>query len=148
MGSESSLWTTVNKNMRGKWETQRVENMVGPGTPDVYYTMNNGTMGWLENKHAHEWPKRASTVMKLDHFTPQQRSFLRRHGSKKANVFVLLQVGRDYFLLDHKEAQNIGGAHWDKRFSKRSWIREDYFKNVIYKWSGRINYTELTFILS
>lgn len=148
VGSEASLWTTVSKNMKGEWEIQRVENSVGPGTPDVYYTMNSGTMGWLENKHAHEWPKRPSTALRLDHFTPQQRSFLRRHGKLKANVWILLQVESDYFLLDYQEAQNIGGEYWDKKFSEKPWTKQDYLDNCSYHWYPRINYQELIFVLS
>lgn len=148
MGSEASLWKTVSKNMKEFWEVQRVENLVGPGTPDVYVTMNTGNMVWIENKHAHKWPKRSSTPLNIDHFTPQQRSFIRRHGAKGANVFILLQVDTDYFLLDHTEAPNIGGPHWDSRFSTRSWTKQDYLDGCSYHWKGRIMYDELVFILS
>ena len=150
MGSEASLWKTVSKNMKDFWEVQRVENLVGPGTPDVYVTMNTGNMVWIENKHAHKWPKRPSTPLKLDHFTPQQRSWIRRHGAKCANVFVLLQVDTDYFLLDHIEAQNIGGKHWDEQFTpfNKPWVKQDYQDMCSYHWYRHIRYDELNFILS
>lgn len=146
MGSEAGLWKTVQKNMGDKWKVQRVENMVGPGTPDVYYTLISGDMGWLELKHEKEWPKRATTALKVDHFTPQQRGWLRRHGGFGAKVFVLIQVDKQYFLLDWEEAQNIGGKHWDPKYSKRPWTKEDY-EELTYKWERRINYSELYFAL-
>ena len=65
-------------------------------------------MGWLELKHAHEWPVRADTPLKLDHFTPQQRLFIRRHAPFGCNVKMLLQVDRDYILLEGEVALLIG----------------------------------------
>jgi hypothetical protein len=137
MGSEVSLWKTVSRNMRGKWIAQRVENAVGPGTPDVYYTMNNGAMGWIENKHAHTWPKRKTTPLKLDHFTIQQRKWIERHGKAGATVYVLLQVRSEYFLLDYEESRNIG-----------EWTKRDYRIHSNYYWYSRIDYNELEQILS
>lgn len=147
MGSEAGLWTTVKKNMKNHWEPQRVENAAGPGTPDVYYTLNSGIGGWVELKHAHKWPKNSNTALKIEHFTPQQRSWLRRHGKLGANVFVLLQVENQYFLLDWNDAQNIGGEYWNSQFSTKEWTRGDY-ESLATKWFRSIDYSELIFLLS
>lgn len=144
MGSEGGLWTTLQKNMKGHWEPQRVENPAGPGTPDVYYTMLTGTMGWVELKHVDKWPVRASTALNINHFTPQQRAWLRRHGKAGCQCHVLLQVDTDYFLLDWEEAQNIGGPYWSENYSERPWIKEDYF-SLSCKWSRCIDYP--TFVM-
>lgn len=139
MGSEASLWKTVQKNMKSRWEAQRIENPVGPGTPDVYYTMkSNGSMGWIELKHEHKWPKRTSTTLKVDHFTPQQRNWLRRHEKAGAKVFVLIQVEKDYFLIDGTTAADCIG----------DWTKEDFMEYSLAYWPNRISYTDLEWYLS
>ena len=98
----------MKKNMSEHWEAERVENPIGPGTPDVYFTLNNGDMGWIELKYLEAFPKRESTTIKIEHYTPQQISFIRRHGKKGGNVYLFLQVGREYFLLPWKLAVRLG----------------------------------------
>lgn len=130
MGSERSLWKTLDRNMKEYWEAERVENPVGPGTPDLYVTMKaNGNMHWIELKHVHGYPKRATTIVDVDHFTPQQRSFIRRHSRIGANVWVLIQIHRDYFLFHGMNALKVGKL-----------TREGYFIHADYKWSGKIDY--------
>jgi len=138
MGSESSLWKTLYTNMKPFWEAERIENAVGIGVPDVYATMNSGRMVWIELKHVHYWPKKETTQLKIKHYTPQQRSFIRRHGKKGANVYILLQVERDYFLLTWQAALRIGEM-----------VPNDYYNSDdIAYWKNRINYEQLIDILS
>ncbi len=106
--NESGLWRFLRTKLKGYWEPVRIENLVGIGTPDVYYTLTNGTMGWLELKHVDNWPKRQSTVIKIDHFTSEQRNWIRRHGQLGANVFLLLRVEKDYLLFDHEGCEYVG----------------------------------------
>lgn len=136
MGSESSLWNTVRKNMKGRWEAERVENPASPGTLDVYYTMNSGIMGWVELKHVHTWPKRDSTIIRVKHFSPQQKSFLRRHGRVGGNVKVLIQIEKDYFLFPWKSALRIGEM-----------VKEEFFENCQAHWKNRIDYNQLEELL-
>lgn len=72
-----------------------VENLCGSGTPDVNYME-----GWIELKHKDEWPKRATSVVRLPHFTPQQRLRLRRRWHLGGNAYLLLQVEQDWLLFD------------------------------------------------
>lgn len=81
-----------------------VENSAYPGTPDVNYVE-----GWLELKWDREWPKREETVFRIEHFTPQQRVFLRRRWHRGGNAYLLLQVGREYLLFDGATAQQWVG---------------------------------------
>jgi len=76
-----------------------VENPVYPGTPDVNYID-----GWLELKWARKWPSRATTPFRLDHFTQQQRVWLKRRADRGGNAHVLLQVGTDWMLFDAEAA--------------------------------------------
>jgi hypothetical protein len=81
-----------------------VENPCRPGTPDVNYIE-----GWIELKWLDNWPKRSSTVVRLDHFTPQQRLHLARRWNLGGNAYLLLQVGQDWLLFNGEEAAKIVG---------------------------------------
>jgi len=137
MGSESSLWRAVSKNMQGRWIAERMENLVASGTPDVYFTLVQcGTMGWLELKHAHEWPKKPKTPLKIKHYTKEQKAFIKRHGYIGANIFVLLQVEKEYFLNDWGLALRIGT------------LTRDQLKELsLGYWMHRVDYTEFTVLL-
>lgn len=80
-----------------------VENMVGPGTPDVSYIG-----GWIELKSADRWPPRGGPL-RLDHFTKEQRAWIRRHERRGGRVDVLLRVGREWILLPGGVAASILG---------------------------------------
>ena len=79
----------------------RVENMTGVGHPDVNYCLS-GVEGHVENKWRSRWPAKPEDVVTLDHFTPQQRIWIRSRCAAKGRVFVLLEVEHpvpSYFLL-------------------------------------------------
>lgn len=65
-----------------------VENRVRAGTPDV-----NCTRGWIELKYLAEWPKLPETPVRIDHFTNQQRNFLRRRWNAGGGAWLLMRVG-------------------------------------------------------
>lgn len=72
-----------------------VENPAYPGTPDV-----NFIEGWVELKWLRSWPVREETPVKLDHFRPEQRAWLRRRHRLGGNVWLLLQCRREWLLFD------------------------------------------------
>ena len=77
---------------RNGFDATSVENPAYPGTPDVQYIG-----GWLELKYAEDWPKRAATTVRIEHFTPQQRVWLlRRHISCEK---LKTKVGYGYLVL-------------------------------------------------
>ena len=148
MGSEASLWKTLRKNMYRRWEATRVENPAAPGTPDVYYTLIRDEiprskwlgypkmMGWLELKYLHKWPKKESTVITIEHFTPQQKNFIRTHGKAGANIKLLLQVKKDYLLFDWKSSLLIGKL-----------TQEQMRDECIIAWFPRIDFDEFLLCL-
>lgn len=80
-----------------------VENSAYPGTPDVNYVE-----GWIELKYAEAWPVRGG-ILRIDHFTPQQRVWLTKRARRGGNVFLLLQVGQQWLLFDGQTgAQRVG----------------------------------------
>jgi hypothetical protein len=138
MGSERSLYKTLNKNMKSYWRVQRVENLVGPGTPDLFYTINQEASGWIELKHIENWPKNSSTVVQIKHYTPQQRNWIRKFGLSGANVFLLLQGEKEYMIFD-----------WVRAVTHVGFYSKPELRIVaIGHWKNRINYDELRKILS
>ncbi len=88
-----------------------VENFAHPGTPDV-----NCTGGFIELKCCDRWPARASTPLRLPHFTPQQRVWLTRRWRANRRAWLLLRVGRSHdatWLLfgGERAAEIIGTAN-------------------------------------
>ena len=98
-----------------------VENPAYPGTPDVNYVE-----GWIELKWDREFPKKDDSVFKIDHFSPQQRVWLHRRHRKGGKCWLLLQVGKEWFLFDGMTAFEIVGKVCRQELVKRaSW----YSKN-------------------
>jgi hypothetical protein len=86
-----------------------VENSCGSGTPDI-----NFTGGWLECKCINTWPKWYADVVKVPHFTPQQRLWLTQRTNAGGYAEVVLKVGRSWALLPGKEAAEHLGIDWTK----------------------------------
>lgn len=113
-----------------------VENRVGPGTPDVNYAE-----GWLELKWIRRWPRNCDEdPVLVDHFTPQQRSWLLRRHRRGGNIHLLLQVGQEHLLFRAPEAVALLGratrpelmrgalVHWTSGLPSRElieWLTRD-----------------------
>ena len=104
--SEAALWDKVRPIMkRAGLDPVRVENLCGVGTPDVNYTN-----GWIELKQQDSWPKRATTVVRLDHdLMLGQRIWITRREEKGGRAYVLLQVSREYLMFTGIVASTIIG---------------------------------------
>lgn len=83
-----------------------VENPAHPGTPDL-----NCTLGWIELKQEPVWPVRASTPLRVPHFTMQQRVWLKRRHRSGGNAWLLLQVGQEWLLFSgNVAAEHLGNV--------------------------------------
>lgn len=155
MGSEASLWKTLRDGVKRApaWHVHlvRVENDVEVGTPDVNYCavpirlhptsaisgslmegLGEGVEGWIELKHRHHWPARERTVVRLDHYTQEQRDWLLRRTISGGRAWLLLQVEREYLLFDGVAAQQVGRL-----------TRKGLGELARCTWQGRLNYAEL-----
>ena len=95
-----------------------VENAVGPGTPDVNYIG-----GWVELKKIRYWPRRGGPV-RVPHFTQQQRVWLERRWHRGGAVYMLIQIERDWLLLNGDvAAEHLGYADEGEliRLAHRYW---------------------------
>ena len=88
-----------------------VENPVRPGTPDVYGCYR-GVMFWIELKWVVDWPKNGG-MLKLKHFTREQRLWLRQNVAAGGRAFVLLQVYDEWMLFHGEDAPEVIG-HTDQ----------------------------------
>lgn len=110
-------------------DAMAVENRVRPGTPDVNYIG-----GWVELKWVRRWPKNAEdSVVKIDHFTPQQRVWLKTRWRRGGRAFLLLQAaGQDWLLFDGETAAQAVGRV----------TRPQLFERALVSWKG-LNEKEL-----
>jgi hypothetical protein len=115
MGSEASLWKTLKRKMKDEWIPQRIENIGGPGVPDLYYTLkNNRGYGWIELKHIHNWPKKSGTILRINHYTSYQKNWLKIHGMHGASTWLFLQVAKEYMLFNWQEVIYVGTMTQDQ----------------------------------
>ena len=95
--SEDSLWKALRPLIK-HLDPVRIESPIVPGIPDVNYSQ-----GWIELKYAECWPVRGGRL-RIDHFTTEQKNFLRRRHTAGGNAFLLLKVGlgskAEWFLFD------------------------------------------------
>lgn len=109
MKSESLMWKKVRPVLlAAKLDPVRVENPIHPGTPDV--NLCDGR--WLELKCIPRWPVRATTNVRIAHYTPQQRVWLyRRWKAAPGSTLLLLEViaDRQWLLFDGDVAAKIVG---------------------------------------
>jgi hypothetical protein len=89
-------------------EATRHEDKLQLGIADVSYVSRQRQHGWIELKKLAEWPKRESTIVRIDHYTSEQRIWLKDKGKVGGFTFLFLQVGRDYMLFDWQQAQQVG----------------------------------------
>ena len=82
-----------------------VENTVYAGTPDV-----NFAGGWIELKWLSKWPKGERTIIKMPHFTRQQRAWLSlRNEYRVEKTWLLLQCKRQWLLFHGPVAAEVVG---------------------------------------
>jgi len=119
--SEKILRQNVIKSLRSL-DPISVENPAYPGTPDVNYGGEEGE-GWIELKHLIKWPPH-DHIVKIEHFTPQQRVWLFRRWHYGGRCCLILQVGREWLIyrgevaschvgrVKQEELLELAAHHW------------------------------------
>jgi hypothetical protein len=97
---ESRMWQTL-RPLLEELDPIRVENLSSVGTPDVNYVG-----GWIELKCLRAWPKKPETIVRVDHFTPEQRAWILRRCRAGGKVFVILRVANDWLMFEGSWAAN------------------------------------------
>ena len=138
--TESDLWKYVKGGMMGRWHASRIESSAGNGIPDVDFGMA-GINGKIELKYIPEWPKRPTTLVKLP-LRPDQKIWIKNRGVIAGNVWALIRIKDDFFLLDWKQAVRL----YEQPASRFTWTNPDP-STVWKRWHGRIDFHELATIL-
>lgn len=80
------MWSRVRPLFR-LLDAHRIEVPTREGVPDVNYAH-----GWIELKWLEAWPVRDDTLVRLPHFTQEQRDWLERRCVRGGRAYLLLQV--------------------------------------------------------
>lgn len=132
--SEANLWQLVKRNLSGPGHhLQRIEDAYQEAIPDLEYCIL-GASGWIELKFKNEGPKRESTVLRVDHYTPEQRLWHRNRAACGGRVWVFIRVAEEFFLFR--------GAHAAKHLGI-DWTLQDCRDRAIGHWRGRVDWNEL-----
>ena len=106
-----------------------VENPCHPGTPDVNYAH-----GWIELKAMPEFPKRPDTPLRVPHYTPQQKIWAVKRSHAGGLCWLLIMVGREWFLLDGVvAARHLGESIREQliTLSDRYWSQTPTDKEIL-----------------
>jgi hypothetical protein len=126
MGSEKAMWQALRPLMKGL-DPVRVENLVQVGTPDVNYVR-----GWVELKYLPGWPVRGG-IVKIEHFTPQQRVWIIRRTMAGGRVSLMLKVAEEWLLFSGPRAAKYVGKV----------VKEDLYVYCTVRWLSKPTKEEL-----
>lgn len=109
---ESKFWSYMRAKMRTTgWHVQRHEDAIALGIPDLSYGLMNDsedkTTGWIELKVI-TWPKKPSTTIKINHFTPEQKVWLKLRGKTGGSCFLFIKAPDGYMLFHWTQLDLIG----------------------------------------
>jgi len=123
------------------YEATRHEDSISSGIADVSFVqkvlsgsrwnLGEARHGWMELKHKSMKPVRDKTIVRLPHYTDEQRAFLMAKG-KAGMSFLFLQLERDYLLFDHESAQQVGKVN-----------TADLYDLAVYVSKGKLDGAEL-----
>lgn len=135
--NEATLRNYVRKKLhvRGVLTTHH-EDALNTGILDLSYS-GGGVHGWIELKWLEAWPKRDATIVKIDHYTKEQKHFLLTRGRAGGRCWLLLRVGKEHLLFDHEGAQKVGTV-----------THAHMVALCFVAWPGFINFEQLTRILT
>jgi len=116
MSRESSLWRYVREGMGRRWHATRHEDALTAGIPDVSYGIC-GVQGWIELKVVERAP--LSGVIRVRHFTKEQRAWLKARGSHGNRTWLLLKIERRtapraYLLFPWRTLDMVGECNMDE----------------------------------
>jgi hypothetical protein len=127
---EAGLNGRIQRALSGR-DPVRVENAVGPGTPDIYFIA-----GWIESKRLPAWPKKADSVVKVPKYVPEQRAWHVRHRHQGGVVYLAIEVESTTFVFDASVAAQYLGMmtrsqmHAKARFVCSPWDGKAFRKFI------------------
>lgn len=106
--SEAQMWARLRPIWQG-WglDPVRIECPGDKGVPDV-----NTVVGWVELKFLLKWPHYCKSIVRLDHYTPEQRAWgMRRWLKRPGSCWLLLHIreGDQWLLFNALIAAQVVG---------------------------------------
>ena len=130
--SENNLWRYLQKNLKdSKTMLMRIENPFYKGVPDVNFLID-GNECWLELKYIPQYPKKEITIVKVPHFTIEQKIWHNARFKNKGRTMVLIQVDDDYFIFKKEKINLLGSLNKFRMFQHANKF-----------WKNKINFREL-----
>ena len=130
--SENNLWRYLQKNLKdSKTMLMRIEIPFYKGVPDVNFLID-GNEGWLELKYIPQYPKKEITIVKVPHFTIEQKIWHNARFKNKGRTMVLIQVDDDYFIFKKEKINLLGSLNKYRMFQHANKF-----------WKNKINFREL-----
>jgi len=137
--NEAGLWKYLRNGLLGKCHMTRIESSAGNGVPDVSLGLPGKSI-WIELKYIPSWPKRATTKVKLP-LRAEQKHWIDARGRMSGDVWVLVRIENDFFLLYWTVCQEATNTGW----TEHEWKQVTDYSTY---WTGRIDFTELLEILN
>lgn len=121
--SEKLMWASLQKAIGIYWDAQRHEDVLAQGLPDVSFGCA-GRNGWIELKYIEAWPKKEDTIVRIKHFTPQQKAWLLRRQKMGGCCWLLLRVGatNDWLIFHPLKARFVGDMTEQEMFNAAAFI--------------------------
>lgn len=111
----------------------RIENVVGVGTPDVNFCIN-GVDGWIEMKSPKEPVRKTSKL--LNHpLNQDQKNWFLRQCNAGGRAFILICTNKRWMLIDGSLADVINDMTVNELWKIASWsmtkpISKEYWKSL------------------
>jgi hypothetical protein len=96
-----------------------IENaLTTPGIGDVSHVN-----GWVELKIIDKWPVRASTPLRIEHFTDEQRRWSEKWVAAGGNYWLTVKVAREWFIFTVPNSLEVGELTREQMLAKclRHW---------------------------
>jgi hypothetical protein len=127
---EAKLWEILRNGMRGRWHAVRIEDCLSEGVPDVSYGIPSA-QGWIELKVLYAFPKRPDTKVKVDHWTSEQKLWMRSRGSISGDVWLFIAVDLEFFLF-----------WWDRALQCENWTADEWRSRANGYWKDKIDFND------
>lgn len=125
---EQRLYDWLQRRIGHVAHLTRIESRVGRDVPDLFVA-HAGWQGWVEMKVLPDWPKRATTGVRLDHWTSGQRYWSQRHQSSGGRVALLVEIAAVREILVFRAA--------DVATKIDTWTRQEWCNRAV--WAGDRN---------
>lgn len=125
---EARLWAWIRWRLDPGVDAVRVENPIGPGTPDVNFSVES-VEGWMELKYRPREPTRPGAKLwpKKKGLSPQQIKWIQRRVGCGGNVWIVAGIAHYIFFVAGRQAKNFNAFSLEElyRFSDSVIDRRD-----------------------